>query len=466
VTEPTRPGDIGALRRRSGLTSLIVRTGDVLERQPLPAELWPATAAAAVRVRYRGLGYDGAGRSVSGSVFLPATAAPAAGWPVVSYAHGTTGLADHCAPSRVGLTRLEREHVERWLAAGYVVAATDYEGLATPGPHPYFNGEAVADDVIDAVRAARGLDERVGRRWLVAGFSQGGHAALFAGLLASGYAPELDFLGTVALAPPVHLPHLIRVLTEDGRRPVSLLLPFLLAGLRTSHPHLDGRVFLTEEGRRLVDVAGSSTLRDMFRAITGVTNDDAGLTNVYLRLDPVLDACRVPVTRMDRPVFVTAGTADDIVPVEVVDRFVADLRRAGAVVRYDRHDGATHIDMLHLGHDDVLAWAGAAPGFYALDTDRDGRLTRDDFEVVALRLAQSHGAAPGALATQAIRSEYRALWEDFLHRADTDADGTVSRAEFIRWIDAGGDLGPLTDAVRRLTGTADDPEHWLLTGAH
>jgi predicted esterase len=439
-----------------------VRTGDVLERQPLPTELWPATAAAAVRVRYRGIGYDGAGRTVSGSVFLPATAAPAPGWPVVSYAHGTTGLADHCAPSRVGLTRLEREHVERWLAAGYVVAATDYEGLATPGPHPYFNGEAVADDVIDIVRAARWLDERVGRRWLVTGFSQGGHAALFTGLLASGYAPELDFLGTIALAPPVHLPQLIRVLTADGRQPVSLLLPFLLAGLRTSHPHLDARVYLTAEGRRLVDTAGGATLGQMFRAITGITNDDAGLTDVHLRLDQVLDACRVPVTRMDRPVFVTAGTADDIVPVQVVDRFVDDLRRAGATVRYDRHEGATHVDMLRTGHDDVLAWAGAAPGFDGLDADRDGRLTRDDFEVLALRLAQSHGAAPGALATQAVRSEYRALWEDFLHRADTDADGAVSRAEFVRWLDAGGDLGPLADAVRRLTGDDVDPEDWLL----
>lgn len=420
------------------------------------------TAAAAVRIAYRGIGYDGAGRTVSGSVFLPFDAPPPEGWPVVSYAHGTTGLADHCAPSMVGLTRLERDHVARWLAAGYVVAATDYEGLATPGPHPYFNGEAVADDVIDVVRAARGVDRRIGRRWLVAGFSQGAHAALFAGLLARKYAPELDFLGTIALAPPVHMPQLIEVLTEDGRRPVSLLLPFLLAGLRTSHPHLDARVFLTSAGSRLVDTAANATLGDMFRATCGITNDDAGLTDVYLRLDTVLDACRVPVTRMDRPVFVTAGTADDIVPAPVVDRFVADLRRAGATVRYDRHDGATHVDMLNVGHADVLAWAGAVSGFDTLDANHDGRLTRDDFEVLALRLAQSHGAPPGSPATQAIRSEYRALWDDFLHRADTDADGSVSRAEFIRWLDAGGDLAPLADAVHHLTGTEQDPMDWLL----
>src|SRR3712207_9525068 len=55
--------------------------------------------------------------------------------------------------------RLEREHVAAWLAAGYAVTATDYEGLATPGPHPYLNGEAVADDWIDIVRSE---ERRVG----------------------------------------------------------------------------------------------------------------------------------------------------------------------------------------------------------------------------------------------------------------------------------------------------------------
>ena len=61
------------------------------------------------------------------------------------------------------------------------MAVTDYEGLSTPGPHPYLNGEAVADDVVDAVRASRQLGVPTTGRWVVAGFSQGGHAALFVG---------------------------------------------------------------------------------------------------------------------------------------------------------------------------------------------------------------------------------------------------------------------------------------------
>jgi predicted esterase/Ca2+-binding EF-hand superfamily protein len=447
-----------------------MRTGAVLDRHPLPDALWPANAADAINVVYHGIGYHGVGRSVSGSVFLPAGAPPLGGWPVVSYAHGTTGLADHCAPSAVGLTRLEREHVARWLAAGYVVTATDYEGLATPGPHPYFNGEAVADDVIDIVRAARALDDRVGRTWLVAGFSQGGHAALFVGLMASRYAPELDFRGTVALAPPVHLPQLVAELTGSGDRPVSLLLPFLLAGLRTSHPDVDARVFLTDAGSRLVDLAAGATLGDMFRAITALTNDDTGLTDVGRRpgMAPVLDACRVPVTRMDRPVFVTAGADDDIVPASVVERFVTDLERAGAQVRYVRHPGA-HVDMLAAGHDDVITWAAeslplpAPPStrFSLFDADGDGRLTRDDYEVFALRLAQSFGEPPGSPLAKAVRRGYETLWQAVAAGSDTDADGAVTQAEFLRWLDSAPDsfdteVRPLADAVLSLADRDGD----------
>ncbi len=430
--------------------------------------MWPEHAVEAIHVVYQGIGYDGAARGVSGSVFLPKGDAPPGGWPVVSYAHGTTGLADHCAPSRAGLSRLEREHVSRWLAAGYVVAATDYEGLASAGPHPYFNGEAVADDVIDIVRAARGLDARVSRTWLVTGFSQGGHAALFVGLVASRYAPDLDFRGTVALAPPVHLPLLISVVTEDGTRPVSVFLPFLLAGLRTSHPDFDARPFLTSVGSGLVDAATTASLVDMFRAIAKRTNDDLGITRLHTRpgVEEILRACRVPVTRMDRPVFVTAGTDDDVVPVAVVERFVADLSSADTDVRFHREEGGNHGDMLVAAHGDVIEWTRSLatpppppPRFSLLDANADGYLTLDDYEVFALRLAQAFGKPPGSPAALAVRRGYRALWQAVAARSDTDTDGRVSPAEFVAWLDSAPsavDLSPLAEAVIALADSSRD----------
>jgi predicted esterase len=452
-----------------GLRSETVRIGDVLERHPLPERLWPGHAADGNRIVYRGVGYDGERRVVSGSVFVPVGSAPPGGWPVVSYAHGTTGLADHCAPSRVGLTRGERAHVARWLGAGYAVTVTDYEGLATAGPHPYFNGEAVADDVIDIVRAARNLHDRVGRTWLVAGFSQGGHAALFTGLMAGRYAPELDFRGTIALAPPVHMPGLVRSLTSAGDRPVSLLLPFLLAGVRTAHPDVDARVFLTDTGRELVDLAANATLADMFRAVRGLTNDDAGLTDVDRRpgIAPILEACRVPVTRMDRPVYVTAGTADDIVPVEVVSEFVADLRQTGADVRFDRHEDATHVDLLDTGLDEVITWANrivrANTALAWFDAEHDGHLTADDLTVCALRLAQACGVAPGSSTAQAVRDGYTALWQAI------GADDVVDRLEFLHRVETGNgferEINTLAEAVLRMAATSDSVPATEITSA-
>jgi hypothetical protein len=38
------------------------------------------------------------------------------------------------------------------------VVQTDYEGLGTPGTHPYLNGPSEGRRVLDMVRAARRLD--------------------------------------------------------------------------------------------------------------------------------------------------------------------------------------------------------------------------------------------------------------------------------------------------------------------
>ena len=77
-------------------------------------------------------------------------------------------------------------HLQALIALDYVVAATDYPGLGTPGPHPYLVGESEGRAVIDSVRAARDL-EKVGAstRYAVWGHSQGGQAALFAGEIAT-----------------------------------------------------------------------------------------------------------------------------------------------------------------------------------------------------------------------------------------------------------------------------------------
>ena len=125
---------------------------------------------------------------MSGSLALPKGKAPKGGWPIITYAHGTTGAADSCAPTRGYDAGEPRSYayplLQRWLKAGYAVVRTDYEGLGTPGVHQYLVGESEGRSVLDAVRAARALEPRLSKRFVIAGHSQGGHAALFAAALA------------------------------------------------------------------------------------------------------------------------------------------------------------------------------------------------------------------------------------------------------------------------------------------
>lgn len=420
--------------------------GTLVHSEDLPESMWPPHTAAAYRIRYQGIGYQGTGRIMSGSVFVPAIPAPPGGWPVISYAHGTTGLCDRTAPSVAGLSGPESRHVAAWLAAGYVVAVTDYEGLASPGPHPYFNGEAAADDIVDIVRAARGLGHPLSPKWVVVGFSQGAHAALFTGLMATKYAPELDFRGTVALAPPVEMPMIVDIQTAADGLPVTLFLPYLLAGLRTMHG-LATQDFMTGLGQRLLDFAEQAPVRDIHYAVAVLTNQDIGTTGLTARpgVGDMLTACRVPFARFDRPVLVAVGTSDTVLPLAPVERFITEVRRAGTDIDVVTCPGADHTRMLWAAATETLDWVAdrlspdesptARSGFDLLDVTADGYLAADDYEVFGLRLVQAFGEAPGSPRALAVRAGYRALWHSMAAMADTDRDHRISPEEFHTWIE-------------------------------
>ena len=118
------------------------------------------------RVLYHSTSVDGRDIVVSGLVFAPA--GPAAGpRPVVAWGHGSVGLGDSCAPSRSPGDLIGSSILSELLRRGYVVAATDYEGLGTPGSHPWLVGQSEGRGVLDSVRAARQIPEAsAGNRFL------------------------------------------------------------------------------------------------------------------------------------------------------------------------------------------------------------------------------------------------------------------------------------------------------------
>jgi pimeloyl-ACP methyl ester carboxylesterase len=171
------------------------KAGDIVRSQQIraPGEVRVWT------VLYRSTGLDGEPTTISGTIAAPQEHG-VDHHRIISWGHGTTGLIDSAAPSRGGQEQIEA--MTAFVRKGYVVAATDYEGLGTPGPHPYIVGVSEGRSMLDAARAARSLlgshqDDAV----IMVGHSQGGHAALFAGELASAYAPDLFVISTVAFAP-------------------------------------------------------------------------------------------------------------------------------------------------------------------------------------------------------------------------------------------------------------------------
>jgi dienelactone hydrolase len=168
--------------------------------------------------------------AVTGLVVVPDRAPPAGGWPIVSHAHGTTGLAAPCATSR---------HVNDYEGFGVdgVIAATDFLGLGPNGQlHAYLSGPSEGRAMIDAVRAARALTRgKASKRWIASGASQGGHAALFAGEQAAHYAPDLDLVGVVAIEPSSEA---LRSFASDDPTLSTAVDVMSLYGRAVDHPTL------------------------------------------------------------------------------------------------------------------------------------------------------------------------------------------------------------------------------------
>ncbi len=314
---------------------------------------------------YRSKSVDGDVVAVSGSLTLPRGPRPTGGWPVVTYAHGTAGVADACAPTRGydgnRLVSYAYPLLRRFLKAGFAVVRTDYEGLGTPGVHPFLIGRSEGRGVLDAVRAARELEPRLSRRFVIAGHSQGGHAALFAADLAPRWVPDLRLRGTVALAPASHL-----ALQFEATRSLSIqnggLASFVALGLRaadTVAPRLGVRQLLTDRARGLYP----QTLRRCHDTLPAADAFGGLRLNEILRgdvdLNPLLDLISgqdPERLRISSRVRVLQGSSDGTVFPNFTTQLVEDYRERATKVAYPVYDGVSHAGVIEAGGADATRW--------------------------------------------------------------------------------------------------------------
>lgn len=323
-----------------------------------------AVASQSLIMTYKMLGQDGKETMATSLVFVPLGSMPTGGWKIVAWAHGTTGVADQCAPSRNATNPYIQNMISQLLAAGYVVVAPDYEGLGEPSDkelHPFLNVKSEAYSITDAVVATRyylaGQGKVSSRQWMTVGHSQGGQAALGAAQYESR--AKLDYKGTIAVAPASNLGAIL-VNGEQSVKdaPVAQQIPMyaqldtftalITAGLRNLAPTFSYLNVFTSP----TDQIASRAEADCYDVVGGkfavamqsYAEKNGNLTN-YPRTQP--NFMTVPLVKtflekdsqpaqvkLSQPVLIYQGAKDTTVPKEATDALVLVAQSKGSKVQY------------------------------------------------------------------------------------------------------------------------------------
>lgn len=270
--------------------------------------------------------------------------------PVVAWAHGTTGVAPGCAPSLLAEPFHLLPALAPLLERGWLLVATDYAGLGTRGPHPYLIGEGEARSVLDAVRAARQMPQaQAGPQTVVWGHSQGGHAALWAGLRARGYAPDVEIAGVAAAAPASDLGALIDAL--HGAPIGRVMTAYVLQAYAATYPDVRWGDYVAGPLRRLAaqDMAGRCLVGGQAFHAAAVALVLGGSIFSTPPSDGALGA-RLAQNTPDGPLpmalLVAQGDTDDLVLPQVQAAWVARRCAAGQAIEFRLYPGRDHLTLL------------------------------------------------------------------------------------------------------------------------
>ncbi len=206
------------------------KPGELIRSEPfdeydLPYEI------SAVRILYHSRSPSGEDVAVSGVVLVPDGTPPAGRWPVIAWAHDFVGSARQCAPSLLRNLN-EGPLLSMYVGLGYAVVASDYAGLGTNFPNAALDMQSNALDVIYSIPAARAALPQLGTKWVAAGYSQGGLAAV--GVAEAGSeVGDPSYLGAIAISGVAEAQEIFERLAQ-GR--VHRMLVFLAQGIKTVFP--------------------------------------------------------------------------------------------------------------------------------------------------------------------------------------------------------------------------------------
>ena len=334
VPDPLPSGEPGDLIR-----TMPIDTGD-------PGE-------AALRIMYHSTDAEGDDRAVTGLAYYPTGDPPEGGWPILAWAHGTSGLAAPCAPSRGPAPPPD-------FGVRGVRVATDYVGLGPNGElHPYLSAAAEGNAVIDSVAAVRALPAaHAGDRWVVAEHSQGGHAALVTNEMAADRLPDAELLGAVAIAPGSQLAE-----TYGDDVQVRIITTMVLFGAAADDPDIDPRRYLSPRVYAAAEGAvEDGCVGDVIGAMLPLaTSPDFYVTDP--RSDPAgrawLDENDPGQVASESPLLLVQGGQDPIVVPARTAALFDRLCELGQVVDEIDLPTANHDTEPAQAHDQIAAWLAA-----------------------------------------------------------------------------------------------------------
>nr|WP_245975797.1 lipase family protein [Amycolatopsis palatopharyngis] len=345
-----------------------VAAGEILRLRSVdvfaePLRLLPAPVRA-WQLLYRSTSASGAPNAVSGTLLVPPTPWQDGPRPLVTYAVGTHGLGDSCAPSYKLRTGTENEIalIAQALFKGWAVVLTDYEGLGTPGTHTYATGQSEGRAMLDAARAAAnvpgaGLSSSgpVG----IFGYSQGGQAAAFAAELQPSYAPDVRVVGAAPGGVPADLAEVAEF--NEGGAAFGLVIGAAI-GLATAYPEVPFAEILNERGRALVERVEQACVVEL-----GAAAPFGRLQDFVTVPDPLSDPRwqtrltdnKAGQHRPGVPVFLYHAAYDELIPYRTGKALLARYCDLGATVQWQRIPLAEHIIGVSVGGPIAMEWLGS-----------------------------------------------------------------------------------------------------------
>jgi pimeloyl-ACP methyl ester carboxylesterase len=310
------------------------------------------------RVMYVSTTVNGKPTPVTGLIAVPNGSPPAGDFPVVSWGHGTNGMADACAPSFKPDTSETAGLANILLDKGWVLTASDYQGEGTPGMLPYIAGDSAARNTIDIVRAARNMPAvHASDNYVVWGHSEGGQTAMFTDKIGPTYAPELHMKGVVAGAPPSQF-NLIYSFLQTS--PFRYYLIMAAGGLNTAYGDAEAPLdqILTPKGRALIPKLDTNC--DVNKAlgpldVKSLTTGDPFKNPLWKKLleasDPEAFTAKSPV-----PLLIIQGGNDEQIPVASTQLLADHLCGLHQVLQRWVYPGQSHAGVIAPSAGDMTHW--------------------------------------------------------------------------------------------------------------